>query len=104
MGFDLASLRDPDEPTAPQESRPGTCAALCATAQNFKRLILFLAYWNFAANLAAPFFTVYMLKRRRNPLAPLEIVVFKAILAETEASSHHPPIELPTKQAPMPLL
>lgn len=30
---------------------------------NFKSLILFLGSWNFAVNLAAPFFTVYMLKR-----------------------------------------
>lgn len=30
---------------------------------NYKRLIIFLGYWNFAVNLAAPFFTVYMLKR-----------------------------------------
>lgn len=30
---------------------------------NFRRLITFLGSWNFAINLAAPFFTVYMLKR-----------------------------------------
>ncbi|MBN1865660.1 MFS transporter [Candidatus Sumerlaeota bacterium] len=30
---------------------------------NFRRLLLFLAWWNFAVNLAAPFFTVYMLRR-----------------------------------------
>lgn len=30
---------------------------------NFKDLIMFLGPWNFAVNLAAPFFTVYMLKR-----------------------------------------
>jgi MFS family permease len=30
---------------------------------NFKELIMFLGSWNFAVNLAAPFFTVYMLKR-----------------------------------------
>lgn len=30
---------------------------------NFRRLMLFLASWSFAVNLAAPFFTVYMLKR-----------------------------------------
>ncbi|MDP2618994.1 MAG: MFS transporter [Hyphomicrobiales bacterium] len=30
---------------------------------NFRRLILFLGSWNFAVNLAAPFFTVYMLTR-----------------------------------------
>jgi len=30
---------------------------------NFKSLIMFMGSWNFAVNLAAPFFTVYMLKR-----------------------------------------
>ncbi len=30
--------------------------------KNFRRLILFQSAWNFAINLAAPFFTVYMLK------------------------------------------
>jgi len=30
---------------------------------NFKNLLIFLGSWNFAVNLAAPFFTVYMLKR-----------------------------------------
>ncbi|MBE0516805.1 MAG: MFS transporter [Methanophagales archaeon] len=30
---------------------------------NFKKLIMFLGSWNFAVNLAAPFFTVYMLVR-----------------------------------------
>jgi MFS family permease len=30
--------------------------------RNFRRLIVFLSSWNFAVNLAAPFFTVYMLK------------------------------------------
>ncbi|MCA9735472.1 MAG: MFS transporter [Deferribacteres bacterium] len=30
---------------------------------NFKNLIVFLGTWNFAINLAAPFFTVYMLQR-----------------------------------------
>jgi len=31
--------------------------------QNFRRLLLFMGLWNFAVNLAAPFFTVYLLKR-----------------------------------------
>lgn len=30
---------------------------------NFRRLLIFLGSWNFAVNLAAPFFAVYMLKR-----------------------------------------
>lgn len=29
---------------------------------NFRQLVLFLSSWNLAVNLAAPFFTVYMLK------------------------------------------
>ncbi len=35
---------------------------------NFRRLISFLVSWNFAINLAAPFFTVHMLKRIGLPL------------------------------------
>ena len=31
--------------------------------RNFRRLIMFLAPWNFAVNLAAPFFTVYLFER-----------------------------------------
>ncbi len=31
--------------------------------ENFRKLIIFLASWNFAVNLAAPFFTVYLLSR-----------------------------------------
>ena len=31
--------------------------------RNFKNLIMFMGSWNFAVNLAAPFFTVYMLRR-----------------------------------------
>jgi MFS family permease len=30
---------------------------------NFRRLIIFMASWNFASNLAAPFLTVYLLKQ-----------------------------------------
>jgi MFS family permease len=31
--------------------------------RNFRRLIVFMASWNFAANLAAPFLTVYLLRQ-----------------------------------------
>jgi hypothetical protein len=31
---------------------------------NFRRLIVFMASWNFASNLAAPFLTVYLLKQQ----------------------------------------
>lgn len=36
---------------------------------NFKRLIIFLTTWNFAVNLAAPFFTVYMVQELQLSLA-----------------------------------
>lgn len=36
---------------------------------NFRRLLFFLGSWNFAVNLAAPFFTVYMLKRLNMDMA-----------------------------------
>lgn len=42
---------------------------------NFKRLIYFLAVWNFAVNLAAPFFTVYMLVRLYLPILLVSILV-----------------------------
>jgi|FLOH01.1.fsa_nt_gi MFS family permease len=31
--------------------------------QNYRNLLIFSMYWNFAVNLAAPFFTVFLLKR-----------------------------------------
>lgn len=36
---------------------------------NFRRLVMFLTSWNFAVNLAAPFFAVYMLKRLEYPMS-----------------------------------
>jgi MFS family permease len=42
---------------------------------NFKRLIIFLGSWNFAVNLAAPFFTVYMLQ-----MLQLDLTVITALL------------------------
>jgi len=44
---------------------------------NFKHLIYFLAPWNFAVNLAAPFFTVYMLILLQLPI--LYIIIFAVI-------------------------
>jgi MFS family permease len=54
----------PDQPMPPVAGRT-PMHALFATPfrdRNFRRLMLFLGSWNFAANLAAPFFVVYMLK------------------------------------------
>lgn len=42
---------------------------------NFRNLIKFLGTWNFAVNLAAPFFTVYMLRRLEIPMSMVIILV-----------------------------
>jgi hypothetical protein len=54
----------PDSPMAAAEKTTNPLALLVAPLRevNFRCLIVFLSSWNFAANLAAPFFTVYMLK------------------------------------------
>ena len=42
---------------------------------NFRNLIKFLGTWNFAVNLAAPFFTVYMLRRLEIPMSMVIILL-----------------------------
>jgi len=56
--------RTPDFPMAPREKAAHPIVLLSAPLRdlNFRRLIIFLSSWNFAVNLAAPFFAVYMLK------------------------------------------
>jgi MFS family permease len=72
MGVYLLRIT-PDKPMAPAEKAGPALALLFAPLreENFKRLILFLASWNFAANLAAPFFTVYMLKSLDYPMTTI---------------------------------
>ncbi|MEQ9450634.1 MAG: MFS transporter [Pseudomonadales bacterium] len=50
--------------------------------ENYRRLITFLGSWNFAVNLAAPFFTVYMLRRLEYDLI---IVIGLATLSQLAA-------------------
>ena len=59
----LARTPEPRMVAADEEN--GLFAAIAKPFQdiNFKNLIVFLGSWNFAVNLAAPFFTVYMLQR-----------------------------------------
>jgi MFS family permease len=54
----------PNRPMAPIEQAAPPVALLLAPMRdaNFRRLLWFLSAWNFAVNLAAPFFTIYMLK------------------------------------------
>lgn len=53
----------PAVPMPPPEPTPSTRAALLEPLrdENFRRLIIFMAAWNFANNLAAPFFAVYLI-------------------------------------------
>jgi MFS family permease len=63
----------PDCPLAPAGKAPHPALLLFAPFRdlNFRRLILFLSSWNFAANLAAPFFAVYMLKTLGYPMTTI---------------------------------
>jgi MFS family permease len=53
----------PEHPMPPMVEQPRMLSLLATPFRdrNFRRLMLFLGSWNFAANLAAPFFVVYML-------------------------------------------
>jgi len=55
----------PDRPMPPRSATPSTRDALLAPMrdENFRRLIIFMAAWNFANNLAAPFFAVYLIEQ-----------------------------------------
>lgn len=61
VGF-LATI---PEPTMADRSKQAMLSTLAEPFRdhNFRKLLTFLGTWNFAINLAAPFFTVYMLKR-----------------------------------------
>jgi MFS family permease len=49
-------------PSATQVTHIPTLLLTPFRDRNFRRLMVFLSSWNFAANLAAPFFAVYMLR------------------------------------------
>jgi MFS family permease len=62
LGVWLLSIT-PDQPMpVAQRTRIVTLLTTPFRDRNFRRLIVFLSSWNFAANLAAPFFAVYMLR------------------------------------------
>jgi MFS family permease len=50
--------------------------------RNFRRLIVFLGSWNFAVNLAAPFFAVHMLKRLE-----LDLTLIVALTVVSQAAN-----------------
>ncbi len=56
--------RIPEPVMAPAQVRnPLTILREPLSDSNFRNLLLFLGSWNFAVNIAAPFFTVYLLER-----------------------------------------
>jgi MFS family permease len=62
-GVYLLSLTpEPPMLAQPPQSRLIPVLSAPLSDHNFRQLVAFLASWNFAVNLAAPFFTVYMLK------------------------------------------
>ncbi len=65
----------------PEGARPSILQMLAGPLQddNFKRLLTFLFTWNFVAQLAVPFFAVYMLIRLELPLA---LVVGLGVLSQ----------------------
>ena len=69
LGVRLLSIT-PDQPMPPATKHTPMLPLLIAPFRhrNFRRLMAFLASWNFAANLASPFFAVYMLKSLDYPL------------------------------------
>ncbi len=73
----------PDSPMPPAEKFENPFALLFAPLReaNFRRLIVFLSSWNFAANLAAPFFTVYMLKSLGYPMTTVLALTIASQLA-----------------------
>jgi MFS family permease len=56
--------RTPEPPMASLTEAPGLRELLSRPFRdrNFRRVIVFLASWNFAVNLASPFFTVFLLR------------------------------------------
>ena len=65
----------------PEGARPSVLQMLAGPLQddNFRRLLTFLFIWNFVAQLAVPFFAVYMLIRLELPLA---LVVGLGVLSQ----------------------
>ena len=52
---------------------------------NFRRLVIFLASWSFAVNLAAPFFAVYMLKTLGYPMTTVTALTTASQLSNLAA-------------------
>jgi MFS family permease len=79
----------PDVAMPPVEKRTHPVAMLSAPFHdvNFRRLIIFLSAWSFASNLAAPFFTVYMLRSLDYPMARVLVLTIASQLSNLASLS-----------------
>lgn len=69
----LDSVPEPAMPPRGEENFPKLLAEPFRH-KNFRSLIVYLGFWNFATNLAAPFLTVYMLKALQLPMSLVVIL------------------------------
>lgn len=67
--FIISRIPEPRMTTENQKVQLAKLISLPFKDKNFKNLIIFLGSWNFAVNLAGPFFTVYMIKRLQLSMA-----------------------------------
>jgi len=77
----------PDQPMPPPAGRIRLWNLLATPFRdrNFRQLIVFQASWNFAANLAAPFFVVYMLKSLDYPMSIIVVLTTASQLSNLAA-------------------
>jgi MFS family permease len=83
----LSITPEPPMPAVPRYSHPLGIIAAPFRDANFRRLIVFLSSWNFSINLAAPFFTVYMLKTLGYPLTTIMVLTIVSQLSNLAALS-----------------
>ena len=83
----LSITPEPLMPAAPRYSHPLGIISAPFRDANFRRLIAFLSSWNFSINLAAPFFTVYMLKTLGYPLTTIMVLTIVSQLSNLAALS-----------------
>ena len=88
LGIWLLSIT-PDQAMSPVRSPTRILAMLAAPFhdRNFRRLIVFLSSWSFAANLAAPFFAVYMLRSLGYSMTAVVILTTASQLSNLAAVS-----------------
>jgi MFS family permease len=83
--FLLSITPEPPMPAVPKHSHPLGIISAPFRDPNFRRLIVSLASWNFSINLAAPFFTVYMLKTLGYPMTTIMVLAIVSQLSNLAA-------------------